>query len=143
MTILGDFRSMDHKMRAIRQRMEGVLWEVLSLTDTKQPQFNKMMDYIMGVVRQVEREGYPRLALSARTGNLRVIFEGHEVETPASGLGIAIIQEMLRMRTEDTKIGMPGEHTQWKVDQLVKQYKAKQPEPVKPDVEINLKDLGL
>lgn len=143
MTILGDFRSMDHKMRAIRQRMEGVLWEVLSLTNTNQAQFNKMMDYIMGVVRQVEREGYPRLGLSGRTGNMRVIFEGHELEVPPSGLGIALIQQMLKNWTEQTKIGMPGELTQWHIDRMVKQYKAKQPAPGKPDVEVDLKDLGL
>lgn len=134
---------MDHEMLAIQQRMEGVLWEVLSRTNTTQAQFSNMMNYIMRTMRELKKGSYPRIALGKTRNNLMVIFEGHSFEVPRSGVGVAIIVDMLQHMEPKTTIGMRGEPTQWHVDQLVKEFKKKMPDKPKPEIEIDLKELGL
>lgn len=84
----------------------------------------------------------PTISL-APDGRLHVQFDGFSINLPLTEAGIRTLANMLAARDSETTIAMPGELTQWQLDQMVKDWAAKQPEP---DVDIDLailKGLGL
>ena len=134
------------ELTRMRGEMESVLWEVLSQTNCTKAQFSNMMNFIMTRLARVRDQGFPRIALAEKETKIEIVFDGHSVFVPRTEDGLKIVYEVLRHREpNNSTIGMKGEPTQWHVDKMVAEFKAKraaEPKPV-PDVEVDLGDLGI